>query len=290
MRMLVSTLAGCLLGAAALSAQTSAQAPVAFEVASVRPAEDQPNAASVGVRISGSQVRITYFSLRDYLSFAFGVRDSQIIAPDWLKQARFDVAGKLPDGAKMTDVPKMLQALLIDRFELKTHHEQKEFNVYALTLKDAAKLAPIKVDDGAAEQPTVNVTASGNASGLAMDFGGGSSMTMIPNKLEFVKVSAADIVETLTRMMDRPAIDATGLTGRYTVTIPMLPEDYQATLIRSALNAGVVLPPPALRALDFGSADPFSNTLEKYGLKLESRKANLDVFVIDAIRRTPTAE
>ena len=59
-------------------------------------------------------------------------------------------------------------------------------------------------------------------------------------------------------------------------------------LIRSALNAGVVLTPGALREMDRGSGDPLSGPLQKYGLVFESRKAPLDVIVVDSMQKTPT--
>ena len=40
--------------------------------------------------------------------------------------------------------------------------------------------------------------------------------------------------------------------------------------------------------LDGANADPFSNPLRNAGLTLESRKAPLDVIVVDAIAKTPT--
>ena len=92
----------------------------------------------------------------------------------------------------------------------------------------------------------------------------------------------------LTRFVDRAVINETGLTGKYDATLELAPEDYMPVLIQSAVNAGVVLPPQALRMLDGANADPFSNPLRTVGLTLESRKAPLDVLVVDAIAKTPT--
>jgi uncharacterized protein (TIGR03435 family) len=60
-------------------------------------------------------------------------------------------------------------------------------------------------------------------------------------------------------------------------------------LIRSAVVAGVVLPPEVVRLLD-GSPAPASlfDALEKLGLKLVARKSPLDVLVVDKISKTPT--
>ena len=71
------------------------------------------------------------------------------------------------------------------------------------------------------------------------------------------------------------------------MTIDLSPEDYSASLIRAALNQGIVLPPQALRVLDFGSRDPFSGPLQKFGLMLDAQKAMLDVIVVDSMRKTP---
>src|SRR5262245_39235320 len=113
---------GC---AVLLTVAAAGQTKLSFEVASIRPAEEQPAQANIGVHISGSQLRISYLSLKDYVSRAFRVRDAQISAPDWLTQARFDIAAKLPDGASTEQVPEMLQTLLTERFDLKTHRESR---------------------------------------------------------------------------------------------------------------------------------------------------------------------
>jgi uncharacterized protein (TIGR03435 family) len=79
----------------------------------------------------------------------------------------------------------------------------------------------------------------------------------------------------------------TGFAGAYDLTLELPPEDYSATMARAALNAGVVLQQRALRALEGASLDPFSAPLRKYGLTLESRRAPLDVVVVDSMRKTP---
>jgi len=94
--------------------------------------------------------------------------------------------------------------------------------------------------------------------------------------------------EVLTRFVDRPVIDRTALTGSYDVVLDIAPEDYLAVMIRSAVNAGVTLPPQALRVMDNANTDPLSGPLRDVGLTLESRRAPLSVVVVDAISKTPT--
>jgi uncharacterized protein (TIGR03435 family) len=275
-----------LLASAVLTAQT----PPAFEVASIRPSDDQPVQANIGVKISGSQVRLSYLSLRDYISQAYRMRSGQIVAPEWLSQTRFDIAAKLPDGSSAAQVFEMLQTLLAERFELKIHRAMQEFPVYALTAtKDGPKVSAIvdTSDTPAAAPGTVNVAASGSAAGIFMDLGGGASVNLANNRLDVRKVTMAQLVEGLTRIMDRPVINGTTLDGRYSFTVDLTEGDYRGSIVRSGLNQGVLLPPQALRALDFASSDPFSPTLHRYGLTLEPQKTNLEVIVVDSMRKTP---
>ena len=95
--------------------------------------------------------------------------------------------------------------------------------------------------------------------------------------------------DTLARFMDKPVVDMTELKGTYDITLNFTPEDYTAMLIRSAISAGVALPPQALKALEYSSGDSLASGLQLVGLKLDSRKAPLPVLVVDKIEKTPTA-
>jgi uncharacterized protein (TIGR03435 family) len=134
---------------------------------------------------------------------------------------------------------------------------------------------------------TVTVGASGSAAGFNVDLGGGSSFSLANAHLEVKRATMASVASTLTRLMDRQVMDATGLTGNYDLAFEVSPEDFNAIMVRSAVNAGVILPPQALRVLDTASSDPFSSSLQKFGLTLESRKIPLDVIVVDSMRKTP---
>jgi uncharacterized protein (TIGR03435 family) len=59
-------------------------------------------------------------------------------------------------------------------------------------------------------------------------------------------------------------------------------------MVRSAVNAGMVLPPQALRLLEGASGDTLSGPMQKVGLVMESRRVPLDVVVIDSMMKTPT--
>jgi len=283
---MICSVAYCLL----LSVVAAGQARPEFEVASIRPSSELPAQVDVGVHVSGSQVRITGMSLRDYIRIAYRVSPRQVSGPDWIAEERFDVAAKLPEGASGSQVPEMLQALLADRFQLKFHREAQELPVFALAIaKSGSKLQSAASPDTAADRPAnLNVEASGSTAGINIDLGGGAFLSLANNRLEIRKMTMTVLASMLTRFVDRTVVDTTALKGSYDLTLDLAPEDYTAMLIRAAVNGGVVLSPRAQRALDFASNDPLSNPLQKYGLALESRKAPLDVIVVDSMQKAPT--
>jgi uncharacterized protein (TIGR03435 family) len=268
-----------------------------FEVASIRPSAG-PGAErmAVGVHIDGARISCTSLSLRDYITSAYQVKLYQVVGPDWIGGERFDVQATLPPGATQEQVPDMLKALLADRFGMKFHRETRDFPVYALMVaKGGLKMkesAPDPADQGdPGDKPKaapVNVSGSGGRGGVHIEYGHGSFFTMADNKFIARKLPMASFTEVLARFEDRPVVNMTELNGSYDFDLEFTPEDYMAMLIRSALSAGVTLPPEALRLLSGSSGDSLLNALARLGLKLETRKAPLEVLVIDRIEKAPT--
>jgi uncharacterized protein (TIGR03435 family) len=265
------------------------QARKEFEVASIRPvAGDVQNRAAAGVHVDNAQVRMTFLSLKDYIGLAFQTRGDQIVGPDWMATERFDIAAKLPDGATRADVPEMLQSLLIDRFRMNVHTEMKTFSVYAL---EVAKTGFTLMPTGHAppdDLSPVNVDAGGNRSGVSITFGQGSFFTLGPTGFEARELTMPRFADMLTRFVDRPVVDMTGLQGSYDFMLELTPQDRTAMLVRAAVAAGVVLPPQALAFLDSGSTASLVDALRKIGLTLQARKAPLPIVVIEQVERTPT--
>jgi uncharacterized protein (TIGR03435 family) len=260
-----------------------------FEVASVKPSP--PAVAGghvdVGVHVDGAQVRCTSLSLTDYIGMAYEVKHYQISGPSWLGGERFDIAAKVPSGER-AHIRAMLQALLADRFQMKMHREKKELPVYALTVaKGGLKMKELA--EGPVQTPgEANVAAQGGPGGVSVNLGGGSSFAFADGKLQGKKLAMTGFADTLARFMDRPVVDLTELKGAYDFTLDITPEDYRAMLIRSAIAAGVQLPPEALRALELSSGDSLISALERLGLKLDPRKAPVDMLLIDSMAKMPT--
>jgi uncharacterized protein (TIGR03435 family) len=283
---------GIVFGAAALFGQDPAR--LSFEVASIRPSPGAPpQGVAAGARIDGAQFRTTFLTLKDYIGLAYRLKLYQISGPDWIGTDRFDVAATLPEGSLPSQVSTMMQALLEERFQLKFHREKKEFPIYALEIaKGGLKMteAPPSAELANADPRAPQAfTGTGSNQGVSVNLGQGSSFTFSNNKFEAKRLTMANLAGTLERFLDRPVVDMTDLKGSYDFAVDVTPEDYRAMLIRSAVVAGVVLPPEVLRFLD-GSSSPESlfDGLAKLGLRLDTRKAPLDVLVIDGALRTPT--
>lgn len=281
-----------LLCASAVLAQSPRQE---FEVASIKPSDTSAtDRMSVGVHLDGAQVHVGSFSLKDYLLMAYDIKIYQLEGPDWISSARFDIDAKVPSGIEKPDIREMMRNLLVDRFGLKTHKGSKELPVYALTVApDGLKMQESKVDPS--DPPftrdsgsSVTVKASGGREGVNLNYGHGTTFAFANNKIEGRRLVMPLFVDILGRFTDRPVIDKTNLTAAYDFTIDLSQEDYMAMLIRSAVNAGVTLPPEALRLMN-SSDDTLVMALRRLGLKLENRKSPVDTIVVDEMRKIPSA-
>jgi uncharacterized protein (TIGR03435 family) len=273
----------------AVTSSTLAQSPrparVEFEVAVIRPTAT----AARAIRIDGAQVHFTGFLLREYVARAYQVRVSQVIGPDWLSSSPFDIDAKFPEGSSPAQVTDMLQALLADRFSLEQHREQKEMAVYAIVVGKPPLRLKDSVSDPNADsriEALVNITVDTSGGRTAVDLGHGSSYTVSDGKFEGKRFTGAMLASTLERYCDRPVLDMTGVTSVFDFSFDVTPEESQVLGMRAALYAGVKLPPQLLNQLDAGG-NPLFGAMQQLGLKLDARKAPIDVLVVDAVRRTP---
>jgi uncharacterized protein (TIGR03435 family) len=263
-----------------------------FEVASVKPSPP-PAAGQVlaGIKIDGAQLHSRSLALRDYIQSAYKVKNYQVEGPAWLGSERYEIDAKLPAGATREQVPEMLQSLFADRFELKVHRETKDFPVYGLVVgKGGLKVEEIPIDAEEIKKGNVDVAATAGAGGTSVVLGHGSSFSINANgTISGVKLTMQMLADLLARFTDKPVVDMTDRKGGFTFTLTFTPEEFRAMMIRAAIAAGQPLPPEALRLLDGVGDDSLVSALESIGLRLENRKAPLEVLVVDHILKAPTA-
>lgn len=300
-----------LLAAAAGFAQTQ-PAKLEFEVASIRPAGplDKMVASGklhVGMQVDGARVDIGSMAVPDLLQLAFKVKRHQIsgAGADGIGAQRFDILAKMPEGATKDQVPEMLQALLVERFKLAYHRETKEMPVYALLVgKGGPKLkeAPADPEPAPGDDPTtpkegnkpVQFQMSGGRG--AVISGGPTGKTrvemgqngMMHFSMEKMPISA--LCDFLSRFIERPVVDMTDLKGNYQIALDLSMDDLRAV----ARSMGAAIPGggaegnrPAEAASD-PSGNSMFTTVQQLGLKLESRKAPIEIIVVDHVEKMPT--
>ena len=258
-----------------------------FEVVSIKPVEGliAGKAAAGGMRVDGAQVHFVNYGLAFFVTTAYKLRRYQVIGPDWLAEAHFDVDAKLPAGATRAQIPEMVKSMLEDRFQIKVREDSKEFSVYGLVLSPGARLKDVS---NPADVPGANsasqVKGYGGPDGMGSDYGHGSSYDLRDGKFEAKKLSMSRLASVLTVCVDRPVVDMTGLAGAYDIAFPVPDEELRALITRAFLSGGGVLPPEDVRKLDeIGNASLIN------GLKLEPRKAPVPVLVIESILKSPTS-
>jgi uncharacterized protein (TIGR03435 family) len=300
-----------LLAAGAVFAQTPAK--LEFEVASIRPAGPiEAMAASgkfhVGMHIDGARVDIGSMALVDLIQIAYKTKRYQISGTDSLGTQRFDIIAKLPEGANKDQVPEMLQALLADRFKLAIHRDTKDQSVYALVVaKGGLKMKesppdpePSTSDDPSApkagDPPVKMQVEQGKGAVITGGATGTTKVAMGQNgtmHFEMQKMQIAGLAEFLSRFVERPVIDMTDLKGNYQVALDLSMDEMRSI----ARSAGVAIPGGGGAAADPGkgpadlASEPTGSifsSIQQLGLKLEARKAPLELIVIDHVEKTPT--
>ena len=272
-----------LLSSIAAFGQSPAARPE-FEVASVK--KSAPAVAgqvNIGVHIDSAMVRYSTLPMRSYIRMAYRVSDYQVLGPDWLATENFDIAAKLPEGATRAQLPEMIQSLLAERFKLVLHRDKKEFPVYALVVaKNGPKLKESPPDSSPGANTTVDVNVTAGRGGGVIDMGNGSTIGYGRDRLEAKKVTLSALAVAVERLLDRPVVDMTGIAGTYDFSLEYSWDELRS-LVRTSSGGATELP-----ANPDAPGNSIFTSVAAFGLKLEPRKAPIEVLVVDRIERTPT--
>jgi len=238
-----------------------------FEVASIKPAGDGPGAY---IRDSGTWSQT--MDLESLLVDAYGLAYYEFAGPEWMRTARFTINAKIPEGTSKQQFKILQQNLLIDRFKLTFHHEQKEVQGYELVVvKGGPKIKESSHVD-LADTPVPKGPWKNDAEGFAivpaearrhmMTGLNGDRITQ-----PFPDRTMEQVAGFLGNALGQPVHDATGLKGTY---------DFDLKWIRDTgrpINDG----PDIYQALQ-----------AQIGLKLERKKVTINVMVVDHIEKTPS--
>ncbi len=258
--------------------------PAVFDVATIKPA--QPDARMSG-NINGGQVNVQGFSLKLLISYAWDLNpndNDSLVAPKWLDTDRFDILAKVSGdtlGANTQHAPQidqedlrqMLRALLIERFQIKSHIEDRPLTAYTLvavnpTLKKADPLSRTRCTEGPGPDGKDPRIANPQLNRLLTC----QNMTMAQIGDELQRVAAGYIYD--------PVLDGTGIKGSWDFTLSFSSAD--------KMQAATAAPPADGASDPSGAVSVFDAVNKQLGLKLEKVKRPEPVVVIDHMEETPT--
>ncbi len=187
-------------------------------------------------------------------------------APKWLHSRYFNIVAKAPipitSPARDENYHVMLRNLLVDRFKMITHYEDRLVDVYTLV---AAKPKLTKADTSSRTGCRSNGALPG-----------------IPTIVTCRNVTMAQFAEELDHHMPiiasgRRVLDASGIQGAWDLTLT-----YRVRPGGGAVTAEGIASDPG------GGVSLFDAVDQQLGLKLVQTRRRLPVFVIDHIEERPT--
>jgi uncharacterized protein (TIGR03435 family) len=250
----------------ALSLMGAQSSMPSFEVASVKRAGDPPRGSNghgaTGFDVSSDPAFVRYsgVSLKWLIMKAFETNEFAITGPAWMATERYDVVAKLREGTNKSEIPAMLQQLLVERFHLVVRQEEKAQKDYAMVVeKGGLRLKPASGTDGASAE----------------------GFDMRPSGITVTSMSLGRLAEIIGRLLRLPVVDSTGIDGRFDGILPLSSSD-----ITALLGAGS----------DFAQSDSDGNlsgrlfgALKEIGLNLVTHVSSVRVVAVVSADRTPTA-
>ncbi len=271
-----------------------------FEAASVKPAGNgrvRPLRGGPGTSLPGELSGAA--TLRGLILRAYDLKDFQLTGPGWIDSERYEITAKIPAGAGKSDVARMLQALLVERFRLELRRETRELPIYSLRVaKGGPKLSESKTaaEQSEAERPVSPKMVRG-ADGLP-DLAPGSN---VPRSYEIVLAGSdgivykrwarqetmRDLADRLSAALNRSVVDRTGLAGPYDFTLAWSVESAGGVIPRTG-------PPPdqiesqTTPVLTDPGLSVFHALTEQLGLQLQPERGPVEMVTVTRAERVPT--
>lgn len=274
------------VNSAAVAKELAPLPPPQFEVSTIKPSG--PNSKPGGM-IRNGQMNLSMIPIKFLITFAWDLsqNDPQMIvnAPAWMETDKFDivakaamaepVAGQPPQQIEDWELRQMLQQLLMERFNMKVHVEERPIEAYTMYADHPKlKVADPKARTHCKEGPGPDGKDPRQANPMLTALFTCQNVSM--------KELAGQLAEFATGYVYTVPVDATGLTGRY---------DFTMAWSSASLT---VLKPPPVPGQPVSSDPDGAVTLDEamhsqLGIKMVKTKRPVSVLVIDHIEETPTA-
>lgn len=184
-----------------------------WDVVSVKAHDPSDPSNNQSLNFKGRRFLMVNRTVEGMLLFAYGLQKVQIVgAPHWIETERWDVQGvsDVPGHPSLKQMQSLTRKLLEERFGLKVHKATKELAVYAITVgKGGEKIAPSAGDPNGT--PSENENSNGGVVTMRM-----------------TNMSIGEFAPDLGYFLDRPAVDQTGLAGRYDLQLKWTADESKA--------------------------------------------------------------
>ena len=240
---------------------------------------------------SGDQMKIQGETLRDliYLAWDLNWSDDEVLAgaPKWLDSDRFDILAKMATDSAggapqfppdFDDIRHMLKGLLVDRFGIQTHTENRPITGFILTAPNS-KLH--KADPASHTRCGNNVPPDMKDPRLE-----NPALDRLVNCRNMTMAQIAEEFQDLDQgYINSEVLDATGIKGSWDFILA-----FSSSWVTGAGGGPFGAPAPSAAASDPNGAISFFDAVNKQlGLKLEKQKRPLPVLVLDHVEEQPSA-
>lgn len=208
-------------------------------------------------------------------------------APGWVMTEKYDITAKTDKHDVTKDEMRlMMRSLLAERFKLAIHSETQQEPVFGLVLAKPGTLGPKLVEHPASAPCDTNPLKQAEGAKAPPDTVAGGfpaicgGIVGLPNSTPGVitlgarNVPLGQLAAVLTGLgnLGRPVLDQTGLTRMYDFVLEMVPTPRGAPTDAASDLAADTAGPGLEQALK-----------EQLGLKLESKKGGVQVWVVDHV-------
>lgn len=273
-----------------------ALAAARFETADIKPVD--PSAPPfVGLLYTGGSQMRAGGTLRQMIAMSLqvspNVGDDVVVGlPKSADTQRWNITAKVPSSGEgapnivrgraqpppLSVGLEMLRGLLVERFEMKTHTENREVTVYALTLAGA--------------KPKMTQADDSERSGCRPDATAPKPATNINVMISCKNMTMVDLAQTIQQQanayIDHPIVDGTGLSGGWNLVMGWTPK----ALMQPAQGAPQGPGGPGGNVATAEAADPNGITVwdaveRELGLKLVKQRRSIPVIVVDHVAEKP---
>src|SRR5262249_18026828 len=141
-------------------------------------------------------------SLASLIGSAYSLRGYQLSGPAWIETEKFDLAAKTSAPVSPEQLWTLVQGVLVDRFHLATHREDKTLDGYQLIVAKTG----LKVHEVARDPGPVKQRAHTN------------------HNLTLKQVAMTDLASAMEGLLGRPVEDGTHVNGVFDIDIKWIPD------------------------------------------------------------------